>query len=242
MTRLVRLVPLLLAGCSGTGTWTVTAWGEEYIEEGIPAEVFADGCSATFTTFDVVVTEAALVDGDGTEAAGIGTPVTLSLVEPGPQALATLEARATHYDEARFRIAPDGSGSSVRVAGTLTCGADAVDFDWAFATDTVYHCEPEDLTLPAGGSDATELTVHGDHLFYDGLSNDDAEVRGLAWIDADANADGTLTQAELAAVPVAPLGYQVGPYAEVTDLEAFVAHLTQSVGHVDGEGHCGVDL
>ncbi|MCB9675681.1 MAG: hypothetical protein H6737_11220 [Alphaproteobacteria bacterium] len=241
MTRSAPVL-LLAAGCAPTGTWEVQTWGEDLIEQGIPAEVFEDGCAATFTVFEVSITEASLVDGDGSDAAAMASPARIDLTSPGPHALASLEAPATHYDTARFRIAPDGDAPSVRAAGTLTCGADTVAFDWSFDTDTTYRCEPEDLTIPGGGSHTTELTVHGDHLFYDGLSNPDALVRGTALLEADTNADGEVTQDELAAIPIAPLGYQVGPYADVVDLEAFVAHLTQSVGHVDGEGHCGVDL
>lgn len=115
-------------------------------------------------------------------------------------------------------------------------------FDWSFDTDTTYNCEPEDLTIPAGGEDGTELTIHGDHLFYDGLENPDAEVRGAAIADADADADGVVTQAELDLVQVATLGYEVGQYSEVTTLGDFVSFLTRTLGHVDGEGHCQVDL
>ena len=67
-------------------------------------------------------------------------------------------------------------------------------------------------------------------------------VRGQAIADADADADGVVTLAELEAVPVATLGYQVGQYSEVTNLAQFVGFLTQTLGHVDGEGHCQVDL
>lgn len=243
-----------VAACGGEGTWDVEVYGEPFIEEGMPAEVFADGCSATFTTFDVVVAETALLDGDGAMVVSEGARV-FDLVTPGPHALTTLSAGSGFYDQVRFRIGPAsdaeagniamaestlGTGDAMAASGTLTCGADTVTFDWAFQSDTSYLCGPEDLTIPAGGTDGTQLTVHGDHFFYDGLSNDDAEVRGQAIVDADADSDGEVTLDELAAVSVAPLGYQVGPFAEVTDLRAFISNLTGSLGHVDGEGHCDV--
>jgi hypothetical protein len=34
----------------------------------------------------------------------------------------------------------------------------------------------------------------------------------------------------------------VGQYSDVTTLADFVGFLTQTLGHVDGEGHCQVDL
>jgi hypothetical protein len=140
----------------------------------------------------------------------------------------------------RVRVAPFGEDASVHAVGAITCEGQAVDFDWAFSTDTLYLCEPEDLTIPAGGEGVTELTVHGDHLFYDALEDPDAELRGRALVEADADLDGAVTLDELAMVPVAELGYRVGSRSEVTDLGAFVAALTRTLGHVDGEGHCQI--
>ena len=235
MRTLLLTLPLL-AAC-GEGTWIATTWGEDYIEQGIPASEFADGCWVEFSAFEVQITEAALLDGDGEVVgdAGVGR---FELTEPGPQELGRADVAAKTYATARFRIAPT-DGPSVRAAGTLSCGEDqAVGFDWAFSTDTTYVCEPTDLTLAAGGEGTTELTVHGDHLFYDGLEDPDASVRGQAILDADGDADGEVTLQELGSVSVAGLGYTVGSASEVEDLAAFVEHLTTTVGHVDGEGHC----
>lgn len=240
---MIRPLPLLclLTACA-SGDWVVTSWGEEYIEEGIPAADFADGCAATFTTFTVAVAEATLLDGDGADAHEPLVPGQVELTAPGPHPLGRVAAPRGTYDTARFVIAPDASGVAVHTAGTLACGAQSVGFDWAFATDTTYLCEPAGLTLPAGGEATTELTVHGDHLFYDGLEDPEAAVRGQALVDADVDGDGALTLVELGAVPVAPLGYTVGRYSEVATLADFVTHLTRTLGHVDGEGHCAVSL
>jgi hypothetical protein len=238
-TRFALALLPLLAACGG-GDWVVTTWGEEYIEEGIPSAEFEDGCEAVFDTFTVALTEAALLDGDG-EVAGSVETGSFEMTEAGPQTVGTASVAATHYDTARFVVAPAG-GPSVRAAGTLTCGGDAVSFDWSFETSTTYLCEPADLTVPAGGEAGTELTIHGDHFFYDGLENPDAALRGQAIVDADADGDGVVTLDELAAVDVAGLGYAVGQYSEVTDLAAFITFLTRTLGHVDSEGHCQVDL
>lgn len=236
--RFLALFPLL-AACGGTGDWVVETWGEDYIEMGIPAEVFADGCSVVYDRFEVALAEVALLDGDG-EVVGPVDGARFEMTEPGPQAVGSVAVPATFYSTARFVVAAE-DGASVDVAGTLSCGGASKRFDWSFTTATTYLCEPEDLTIPAGGSATTQFTVHGDHLFYDGLENPDALVRGQAIFDADADGDGAITQAELAAVSVATLGYAVGQYSEVTTLEDFVAFLTRTLGHVDGEGHCQVD-
>lgn len=229
----------VVCGCSG-GDWVVTTWGEDYIESGIPEAEFVDGCSATFDRFSVGVVEAALLDGDGEPVDSL-VGGTVELTEPGPQELGRLEVPATLYDTARFEVGAV-DGAAVSVAGTVVCPSGSVSFDWSFDASTVYSCEPSGLTVPAKGEATTELTIHGDHLFYDGLEDPDAQLQAEAWVAADADGDGVLTETELEAVSVAALGYSVGRYSEVTDLRAFVAHLTQTLGHVDGEGHCDVDL
>lgn len=232
-------MPLGLAAC-GSGEWRVEIWGEEYIEEGIPAADFADGCSATFDRFSVNVAEAALLDGNG-EVVGQTGVGRFDLTSPGPQEVGTVAVPAGTYTTARFVIAPEG-GSAIEASGTLTCGGESVTFDGSFATETTYACGLDALTIPADGTATTQLTIHGDHLFYDGLDNPDAEVRGQALVDADTDGDGAVTMAELEAVDVAPLGYSVGQYSDVTDLGAFTTFLMGTLGHVDGEGHCQVDL
>lgn len=232
-----------LIACS-TGTWTVDTWGEDYIETGIPAAEFSDGCSVTFSSFEVEITEGQLLDGNGDAVADL-EPARVDLVPVGPHDLGSVEVPAGTYTTARFVIAPDAS-DSVHVAGELSCGegeeAETVAFDWSFSTTTTYLCEPDALTVPSAGEVTTELTVHGDHLFYDTLEADDAVLQGWPIVNADADADGSVTLDELEAVSLAPLGYSVGQYSEVEDLAAFVRHLTQTVGHVDGEGHCGVEF
>ena len=242
-THALTLISLLLASCGGEGTWTLTTWGEDYIEIGIPAGDFADGCSVVFDRFEVVDSELALLDGDGAVVGEIAGSMVVDMAQPGPVELGSVDVPATHYDAVSWRIGPsDDEPVSVSVAGTITCGEQAVAFAWDFDTDTTYHCEPEDLTIPAGGEDSTELTVHGDHLFYDSLEDPDAALRGQAFVDADADSDGEVTVAELEAVSVAELGYDVGSRSEVTDLYGFAAFLTRTLGHVDGEGHCQMEL
>lgn len=240
-SRAFTLLALTLPACGG-GEWVVTTWGEAYIEEGIPAADFADGCSATFDSFTVQLQDVALLDGAGEVAGALDGGFLVELTEPGPQTLGRVPAPATLYDAARARIAPLDGAPSVTAAGAITCGAREVSFVWSFSTDTTYVCAPEGLSLPRGGEDTTELTLHGDHLFYDGLESPDALVRAEAIVSADADLDGVVTQAELDAVPLAPLGYTVGQYSEVTTLGQHVEHLTRSLLHVDGEGHCQVSL
>ncbi len=253
------IAALVLAGCAGgEGEWVVETWGEDYIEREIPAEAFADGCSATFDTFLVSLAARQLLDGDGA-IVGELPPIVEDLTVPGPSASGSATVPADHYSLVRMVVGADpgaepgtasadqvstlaAAGASVLVEGTLRCPSGEVSFSWAFDDTTVYACEPPDLTIPAGGSDRTELTFHGDHLFYDALQDPEASVRGEPLIAADADGDGVLGLDELEAVSVPALGYDVGGYADVLTLRAFVAHLARTIGHVDGEAECLVDL
>jgi hypothetical protein len=91
-----------LWGCSPndgeakTGTLSFTVWGEEFIEAGIPADVFADAWSVRFDSFLVVVGDARVGDHSGDEAGRLTGTSLLNLVQAGPHALGSLvvEARA----------------------------------------------------------------------------------------------------------------------------------------------------
>lgn len=244
-------------GCAGEGSWVVTIWGEEFIEQGIPAEVFADGCTVVYDEFLVVQRDRALLDGDDAVVGSLEGAQVYDLTQEGPIEMGRTLVPATHYALATVTIGPangltagnanaeqvaelEAAQASIIAGGNLSCDDSSVYFRWIFSTETQYRCEPEDLTIPASGEDTTQITVHGDHLFYDGLENPEAQVKGLAILQADANGDGTVTLAELDAVSVASLGYDVGRYSEVTHLGEFVTFLTRTLGHVDGEGHCQV--
>ncbi len=237
MHRTPLLSLFLLIGC-GSGEWTANIWGEDYIESGIPAAEFSDGCSAVFEHFHVSVTEASLINGDDEAEASVAADV-WSLTDPGPQEMGTEPAGSGEYTTARFTIGP-ADGVSVHASGTLTCPSGTVTFDWAFSESTTYNCELSNLTVSGKGGAETELTVHGDHFFYDDLEAADAVLQGEPIVAADADGDGAVTMAELSAVDIAPLGYGVGSQSDVTDLGGFVTHLARTLGHVDGEGHCSV--
>ncbi len=224
----------LLFACGSTGTWELQTWGEEFIEDGIPAEAFEDGCSVTFNRFEVGFTEAELLDAEGEAVAGIDAPLTFDLVEPGPQLLGSFEVPAEHYDTVWMRT------SGLQLTGELSCGGESVAYDWVFEAAAAYACEPENLTIASGGAAGTQLTIHGDHLFYDSLDNPDSVLRAQALVDADGDGDGAVSMAELDAVAIATLGYDVGSFGQVTNLWDFLEAQTATLGHIDGEGHCAV--
>jgi hypothetical protein len=248
-----------LPACSGTGSWVVETWGEDYIEREIPAEAFADGCTVFYDTFLVSMAQRQLLDGDGDVVGALDPARVYDLTAPGPVAMGTVDVAADHYSHVRLVVAPDpdaeadtadaadldallDAGASVLVDGVIGCDGDQAHFRWTFDAETTYDCEPPDLTIPAGGEDDTQLTIHGDHLWYDGLENADAGLRGREKLDADADGDGEITLDELDAVSIPALGYEVGEYGDVATLRDFLSHLTQTLGHIDGEGECRVSL
>lgn len=254
MRGLFAVLLLGAPGCAGTGTWEVETRGLDTIEHPIPAERFADGCAAAYDTFVLVESDIALVDGDGDTVGGIPGARAWDLTQPGPHEVGSVDVTATYYDHVQWRLGPSpavqggnpspdqlqilGEQASLVVGGMLTCPGGEVAFSWTFDTDASYDCAPGGLTIPAGGSNGTEISLSGEHLFYDGLENADAVLRGEAIVDADADQDGSVTPEELSTVSVANLGYDVGSQFEVATLYEFIAHLTRTLAHVDGDGNC----
>lgn len=231
------LLPLLTA-CSA-GDWVVTTWGEEFIEDGIAAEEFEDGCSAVYESFEVEFVSAALLDTSDT-AIGEVAVGRFELTDPGPQQLGSANVSAGVYERVYYEIGSQ-SGDAVAVSGTVTCGADTVSFEWSFDINNRYRCLPLTVDVPADGEVGTDLTIHGDHLFFDSLEDEGVVLRGQAVVDADADGDGMVTLTELASVDISSLGYPLGLDTDITDLAGFITRQVEKVGHVDGEGHCYVD-
>lgn len=260
-------------GCSeaddtGTGTATFTAWGEEYIEEGIPADEFEDGWSVKYHRFLIVLSDIQAGARDGSEGGGLPQSQCLDLTQPGPHELGTLELDAKAWDRVGYEslranaetvaqasasdadrdLMLDG-GYSVFVSGTATRGDDSKTFAWGFTSETAYRdCVAEvdgketlGFVLPRGGTEVVELTIHGDHLFYDDLASSEAKLRFDPIALADSDSDGNLTLDELrdvALIDIEEGRYGTGSFSDVNDLAAFVAALTATLGHFRGEGHC----
>ncbi|MBK7829112.1 hypothetical protein [Nannocystis sp.] len=236
----------------------VRIYGEEYIEEGLPVEIFVDGWSLRYDKFLVSVGGVAVAE-KGSEP-GLREPAfqvfDLTRASDGAgQEVASELVSLGRYDDTSFTIAPaadatagnasaedlalmvDG-GFSVYVAGTATKGDVSKHFAWGFATHTDYS-ECESLADVRGGQPAVvQLTIHGDHLLYDDLYSKTPNVTFTLVAEADADNDGEVSQAELEAVDLRPLpNYQVGS-TDIVDLWHFIEHLTTTLGHIDGEGHC----
>jgi hypothetical protein len=258
MNRLALLTALTLVACGGgePGTVEITIYGEAFIEEGIPAAEVSDGWAVTFDKFLVSV-------GDVTAAAGHGDPAIddptyrvfdLAIASGGAgHPVVAGDAGPGHYDHVGYVIAHSADavagnadpadvaalvagGYAIRIIGSATDGTVTKTFDWAFAVDVLYdHCHSE--AHVDGTDERIELTIHGDHLLYDDLTVAEPDLAFAIIAGADADDDGVITQAELAAVDIsAQARYQTG--TDIDDLWSYLEAAMATLGHIDGEGHC----
>ena len=256
---------------AGRGDVAITTWGEGYIEEEIPASDFEDGWSIKFSKFLVVLGGVRIADDAGAIGAESKGTKIVDHVSPGVKPLVTfgaLEAKA--WTKVSFEIRPpdegtelgDGAtaadldamkqgGYALWAEGEATQGAVTKTFRWGFGVPTAYvECkgdkdgrETPGVLVTNGGIDNVELTIHGDHLFYDDLQSPTAKLRFNALASADVDQDGEVTLAELAMkklVDIDPTegAYGTGSAGDVNDLGAFVTDLSRTVGHFRGEGEC----
>jgi hypothetical protein len=265
---LIATILVMNVGCAGEGRLSLTTWGEEFIEEGLPAEAFADGWSVTFSKFLVVFAEARVADDDGSAAIALDDAVVVDLVPGGPVTLVTAErVLARRYNAVEVVIAPSTSavaagaeaadvafmtegGWSVHVEGRAARDANEATFAWSFATATrAQGCQTvgdgEGQVVRAGHDNEAQLTVHGDHLFFDDLAAGDAAMRFEPLFLSDgadgSEANGVITLEELGAVDLTTLPPdRYGNAGNAETLADFVAALSRTLVHFNGEGECSI--
>lgn len=211
----------------GEGTVQVTVWGEDYIEQGIPAGEMDDGWSVEFDKFIVTVSD---VEVGGV---AIATPEPLDIAnDSGGQghALGSGKVPAGTHDAPSFAV------KKINLVGSATKGDVTKTFDWTFEQPTHYADCDTTTVVPADGEATLQITLHADHLFGDSLVSHDPAVVFQALADADADADGKITRAELEAADIG--AYDPGNDSGIDNLWKFLVAQSQSLGHVDGEGHC----
>lgn len=259
MKRILLAIGLLLPGCDaadeGEATLRFTAWGEDFIEQGIPAEEFVDGWSVEFDSFFVSL-DAIDADGESLEGRHV---VDLSISSGGAgHELGTLLVPASGRPAVSYALAPAtadsvtdaddagldamvAAGASIWVRGTATNGAMVKTFDWSFGVSPRYtHCETG-TPLTDGGTTDVVLTLHADHLFYDDLDSEEPNVAFDLIAQADMDRDGVVTMDELRAQSLSSqTRYQVGG-RDIDDLYGFIEAQARTLGHINGEGHCEID-
>jgi len=261
-------VSVWAAGCGGgedegTGTLNVTTWGEEFIEEGIPADVFEDGWAITFHKFIVVLHDVSVAE-EGVEdeaLAALEGCAVFDLVKKGPATLASLEAAEGEWSHTSYAVKPAAAdcasdvgtadpedaammvekGYSVYLEGAAKKDGGEIAFSWGFAGATSYSPCHSTAVVKDGGEASVQLTIHGDHFFYNSLVNPEAALEFQVIADADADNDGNITMGELenfAGDDFKALdNYDVGDLG-VDNLYDYLQAQSATIGHIDGEGHC----
>ena len=234
--------------------------------------IIQDGWTIRYSKFLVVLSEVQVAEEDAAPVASLAAPILFDMHTPGVKAVTSFaNLPGKPYAHVSYAIAPAtpavtlGTGAteadkaemvtngySVFVDGVATKASISKKFTWGFKTNTLYErCkgelagkETEGVVVTNGGTDEVQLTIHGDHFFYDDLQSSLAKVRFDNIAAADANADGAVTLEELAAVDLADTKkitagpYGTGSAAGINDLRAFVEALSRTVGHYRGEGEC----
>ncbi len=220
---------LALAACTGSeeGNVDVTIYGEDFIEKGIPAEEMADGWSVTFDRFVVTLDEVVVggVDVPSADPTDISVDTDGSGHAFGSASVPAGEHTGSSYVLARVEF----TGSASKDGVTKT-------FDWVF-DEEVHYTGCETTTAVVSGEATTfQVTVHADRYFYDSLVADEPQVVFQALADADADADGEITRAELEAADIG--AYDPGSAGGVDDLWSWLSTQNTTLGHADGEGPC----
>lgn len=230
---------------------------------------FVDGWSVRFTKFLVSVGPVSVSSTGGTARTLPPLRVYNLHGTNGPVRVGSLtDVPARRQDLVGYRIAPPAAdstagntgatadditamrtgGFSVWVEGTATKAGRAtpITFRWAFSNTIDYtRCELEGafgVAVPTGGTADVQLTIHGDHFFYDRVG-DGAQLRFDDIAAADRNTDNMVTLDELAMVDLTTLPrdrYDPSGAPNVNTLRDFMGVLSTTVGHFNGEGECTV--
>jgi hypothetical protein len=147
----------------GRGSVKFTTWGEEYIEEGIPADPegesgFVDGWDLQYDKFLVNFHAIEVADASGEIGAKSEDSYFVDNTKPGRKALVTFpELAAKAWEAVSYQIKPAKAnatvisgarddlemmieqGYSIYVSGTATKGAVTKTFRWGFTTATQYE-------------------------------------------------------------------------------------------------------
>jgi len=245
------------------GTLAITIWGESYIENEIPPATdaedgFEDGYKLAYSKFLVVIRDISVEGALNVSESKVWNVHLAAPSDRGTQIL-SVTAPANDYDHTAYTIAPANSatvagnastddtafmldnGYSVYVEGTATApGKDKKTFAWGFKNSTRFDpCESKG-TLKDGGEEFIQITIHGDHLFYDSAISQDAALRFAEVASADKDDDGKITVDELKDLTLDTLAHHdVGSFP-IKNMWEYISLMVTTIGHIDGEEECKI--
>lgn len=247
---------------TATGSLTVELWGENFIEQGIPVAEFVDGYAIVFDKFLIALDGVTVAKSPGAALAATFAPQRIwDLTQRGPFVLGTAPVTVGAYKNTGYAIrkatATATAGNaveadvafmkqnqySVYVTGTASKDGQSWSFTYGFSTDTIYESCNSTGAVNENVGGKIQLTIHGDHLFYDSAVSETPSLRfdDMVLADAQANNDLAISAEDLVQYPLLPLThYRVPDDSGIDNMWLYLAHMTRTLGHIDGEGHCEI--
>lgn len=256
--------------------WTVTF--DKYIVAVGHVEVEGNGPTHLHGEDEIVVDLTQLPEGGLTlttfEGAAVGAWPEVFWETPAAAADATRHDSVAQADFDRMVAAgctyliagtishPSGQ-RCIRGDSTMCTAATSIAFDLCVPAPTVFGpCESdtgiEGVVVTEGSTTTANFTIHGDHLFFNGfpMGAEGSVARRAQWLaNADVDADGTVTQADLESIGEADLGQLLpsdpgdgmpgfalgGAPIELHDAWDYAIAQLKTQGHFQGEGECPFD-
>ncbi|GAB4201055.1 MAG: hypothetical protein OHK0013_12690 [Sandaracinaceae bacterium] len=265
-----------------TGSLIVSIQAEETITDGLSSgmgdEDIVDGWSVTFDDYIVAIGDLHLQQIGGTHEVHEHDEIVIDLqsvpatgrqfasiasIPEGrysfeystPKADAEMERDASVSQADFDRMVAEGCTYLIR--GSAVNGARTIRFDFCLDAEAAYECsamEGMEGIVVSASTNTAFMTIHGDHLFFNGFpAGDEAVVRRragwLALVDDATGADGMVTNADLEATPISilpPADYSLAgaPMVEgmaITNMALYARAQLMTQGHLNGEGECAAN-
>jgi hypothetical protein len=184
------------------------------------------------------------------EGIPIGQYTEFGFQTPGPESSAiNLNAEEADFD------AMVANGWSYVVGGTITRVQDGATKEFRIEADVPSEytaCAVEDLEpgVNVSTNSSVNITMHGDHLFFNGFPEEEGNVFRQArwlWSIEDTDEDGVITRTDFEAAtdigslfPSPPMGnYELtGGPLPIRNAWDFIRAQLGTQGHIFGEGEC----
>ncbi|MGB5812314.1 MAG: hypothetical protein WBG86_17380 [Polyangiales bacterium] len=273
------LLFLLGCGGSGGGNLAVVLDAEETIPEGIASgsgpEDITDGYSVSFSRYVIVVGLVDMSQSGANPQASSAVAVAdyTSLPASLPELTSFDGIPIGQYSEFGFETpALDANATNVNgvsqdvvdlmiegglsyvIEGQLTRVSDGATKDFVIEADvpSIYvDCAVEGLEpgVNVSANASSSITMHGDHIFFNGFPANESAVTRLAqwmWDVEDTNEDDVLTRIDFeAATDVGTLfpspqyaDINSGPAGAINNAWDFIRSQLGTQGHIEGEGEC----
>ena len=228
---MLGLVASAAVACGGdddeNGNVNVTAYGEEYVEEGIKAGDVDDGWEIKFDSF--IVTFQDVKVGNKTFTGPKAVELAKKSDGKGFQVARLEDVDGGEQKNPQYTI------TGITVQGGASKNDVTKTFDWVFTDKVKYSDCDAKVDVKADDSASLQLTIHSDHLFGDSLVAENPKLLFGPLAAADADDDGVITINELKDAGIG--AYDPGNQ-DIKNLWDFMRAQAENIGHVNGEGHC----